>query len=310
MKFSNRNGWLYVKLRGQREKSTSLRDTPANRKLVASHMKHDEFFEKFNVNKDVPTVLELCEEVLAKLEKKLKFSSYKAYASAYKYWIVPHFNKRVSEIEPIHIYEWYEKFTGRSTLMIAEAVIKPAFEMAILRKYIKTTPLVISKPTIKSEYEIQPFTIEEMKALLSTKSKVKNFLGISMFTGLRSGEMFGLKWSDIDFQEMTIDIRRNVYQGVIQTPKTQSSMAKIDLPVEAEPYFRDQQFKTGLKEFVFYNANGTYIKSPATINYPFKELLKQLKIKDRGIHQTRHTFASQKLSMGGKIRMGVIYDAS
>jgi integrase len=301
MTFSNRNGWLYCRKRGERPKATGLRDTPANRKLFASHCQNDEFYEKFNVKKDIPTVIELCEEVISKLEKTLKRSTIIAYKSVLKSRIVPHFNRFVTEIEPYDIYKWYETFNDRSTLNTAISIIRKAFELAIIKKHIKTTPLVISKPTFKSNYEIKPFTLDEMKRILTSDSPIRDFLGISMFTGLRSGEMYALRWREIDFNEMTIDINNTVSKGVIQPPKTRASRAKIDLPVEALPYFRNQQMKTGMREFVFYNKWGNPIISPSVINHEYKKLLKRLGLEDRGIHQTRHTFASQKLSAGEKL---------
>ena len=63
MKIYTRNNILYDSSNGKRV-STKLKDTKENRKLITSYYKNDEFFKKFDVNKNVPSIVELCEEVL------------------------------------------------------------------------------------------------------------------------------------------------------------------------------------------------------------------------------------------------------
>lgn len=61
MTFYSRNEMLYVRINSKRL-STKMTDTVKNRKLVESYYRNDEFFNKFEINKQVPTVLELCEK--------------------------------------------------------------------------------------------------------------------------------------------------------------------------------------------------------------------------------------------------------
>ena len=63
MKLYNRNGILYIYLNGVR-KSSGLKDTKENRKLLENHHKRDEFYKKFDVNLEAKTVIEFCREVL------------------------------------------------------------------------------------------------------------------------------------------------------------------------------------------------------------------------------------------------------
>lgn len=298
MKFYNRDGVLYIRIDGKRI-STKLKDTARNRKLVKSYHKNDEFFKRFNVCKSIPTVNELCIEVLDEKEKDLKPNSYYSYLSLFNTKIKPHFTKPVSYYEPIHIDTWYKTFTDRSTLTTSEAVLRPAFEKAILKGYIKNTPFIISKPRFKSDYEINPFSFEELNILLSSENDFfVNYLGIACFTGLRTGEILGLKWSDIDFKKEKISVQRTATSGRLQSPKTKKSKSTIDLPIEALAYFKKQRLKTGLKEFVFYSRQGKNILYSGYINTQFKKFLSSNDVEIRTIYQTRHTFASLKLSIG------------
>ena len=163
MTFYDRKGILYVRINGKRV-STKLEYSKENIKLYKSYAKNEEFFKKFDVIKTSPTVVELCEEVLKEKEKTLKATSYKSYESLLKSRIIPFFgNKKVVDIKPIHISDFYKTFEDRNTLSTCEWLLKPAFEKAILMEIISTTPFIIKKPKIKSSgYEINPFNIEEV----------------------------------------------------------------------------------------------------------------------------------------------------
>ena len=71
MKLYNRNGILYIYINGIR-KSSGLKDTKENRKLLENHHKRDEFYEKFNVQTKSKTVIDFCNEVLEEKEKLLE----------------------------------------------------------------------------------------------------------------------------------------------------------------------------------------------------------------------------------------------
>ena len=301
MTFYSRKGILYIRMNGKRA-STKLEDTPKNRKLVESYHKNDEFFNKFNLNTKIPNVLDYCEQILLEKEKTVKSSTLICYYSVYNTKIKPYFkNKTVIEIKAIDISNFYKMFKDKGSRAVACVILKQVFERAIIEDYIKYSPLVVSYPRIKSNYEKNPFTLNEVNLILSTDSKIKNFLGVAFTTGMRGGEIIGLKWEDIDFVNDRISINRTIKYGIEQTPKTKGSLATIDLPIEAKIYFQNQLKLTGLKKsYVFLN-DGKRYNALSAISYHFTNLLKDLNLKHRGVHQTRHTFASLKLSYGERL---------
>ncbi len=304
MTFYNRNGVLYARINGQRV-STKLKDTKGNRKLFESYAKNDEFFKKFDVKENnIPTVIELCEEVMKEKEKTLKPNSLHTYLCFLNSRIIPFFGKKkVTEIKPIDIKKWYGSFTDRSSVITCEAILKPAFEIAILSEYIATSPFIIKKPKYKdSGYETKPFTHKELQKILDYNHYlIGNFLAIACFTGMRTGELFGLRWSDVDLKNREISIKQQFTKGYLQSPKTKKSKGIIDLPIEALPYFEKQRLKTGLREYIFYSPRNEPFKNTSYVNILLKKILKELNIEERSIYQTRHTFASIRLSMGERI---------
>lgn len=303
MTFYNRNGKLYVRINGRRI-STKLEDTPNNRKLVKSYYKNDEFFNKFGINNStLITVVEHCENVMEEKSNTLKHSTLRSYNSILKTRIKPYFkNITVVEVTPLFLKDFYKSLPCMSTLRIAKAILKDVFEESLLNKVIKSNPFnEISNPKFQSSYEINPFNYEELKLILNHESHIKNLLAIALLTGMRAGEIIALKWSDIDFKNMEIDVNKTVMYGIEGTPKTASSKAVIDLPQELLPFLKNQQKRTGLREYLFYSAQGKRFDSTISLSYYYKKVLKSLNIEYRGFHQTRHTFASLKLSMGERL---------
>lgn len=295
MKFYNRNGILYIRINGKRL-STKLKDTKANRKKVSEYYKDNEFFKKFNVSKEVPSLLELCEEVLEEKEKTLKPSSLSAYTSIYNAHIVPNFNKKVNLIKAYHIDEWYKKFTDRSTIVTCEAILRPAFEKAIIREYIDSSPLIVKKPRLKSDYKINPFNLNEINKLLTHKDDwFTNFLGVAFFTGARIGEILALEWNDIDFDNYTININKT-QSRYLMTPKSSSGIRVIDMLPQTEKFLKKQRHITGLSKLVFYTDKNKILKASSYLYARWKNLLKQTNLEYRNIYQARHSFASNMLS--------------
>lgn len=299
MNFYNRNGVLYIRVNGKRV-STKLDDTPQNRKLIKSYHKNDEFFKKFNVSKTTPTVLELCEEVLNEKSIALKTTSFIAYNSLYNSRIVPYFDKKkVTDIKAKHIEEWYKTFTDKQTIITCEAILKPAFEKAIVREFISSTPFLIKKPNLKSEYLIQPFNLLEIQKLIqNAPPRLKNIIAVMFYSGMRIGELIALRWSDIDFKRGLISINKTRNKGVEQPPKTKSSIRDIDMLSQCETYLLDQKKITGLGDYVFLGSNFRPYNSSDSLNYSWNVLLRKINLEKRGIYQLRHSFASNMLSNG------------
>lgn len=295
MRFYNRKGILYISVNGVR-KSTKLPYNKDNIKLVKSYHKNDEFFNKMGIVKDFPKIVDICKEVLEK--KNIKQTSYLAYESLLNSRIVPFFgSKRVNEIKPKDIEKFYYTFSDYSTLTTCLALLKPAFKSAVVREYIQSSPLNdVEKPKFKSSYTVKPFSLDEIEKILKVDTNIKNLLGVLFFTGIRIGEAFGLKWSDIDFENYEIHIKRTITKGIEQTPKTDSSYRVIDMLPQAENYLNAQKFKTGMCEYVFAPIKRKRYNSLTGVHKAWLETLKKCEFEPRELYQTRHSFASNMLS--------------
>ncbi|WQS36034.1 site-specific integrase [Helicobacter pylori] len=155
--------------------------------------------------------------------------------------------------------------------------------------------------TLKNAQEataIMPFNLEEVKTLIENAQslRLKAFLTVAFFTGMRTGEQLALTWEDIDFNEKKIVINKSLNElGSITTPKNKSSMREVDLLEPVGKILKElQESEPANKKFVFISMP----KRTTMFQRAFRALLKALNLKDRKLYTTRHTFASLMLSQG------------
>ncbi|MDY0051249.1 MAG: tyrosine-type recombinase/integrase [Aliarcobacter sp.] len=300
MTFINRNGMLYVSINGTR-KSTKLKYSKQNIKKFQSYYEDEEFFNNFNIKKDVPTLLQMCDLVLLEKETTIKVNSYRAYDILYNSRIKPYFkNMIVSDITPAVIYDFYKTFKDKSTLTTVTAILKFAFEKAIIKGYISSSPLIISKPKLKSNYKINPFTYDEANIIINSapSDTLKNLIGVAFYTGMRTGEILALKWENLNFENYTITVNCQMSFGYQNSTKTNSSNRIIDMISKTEYYLKEQFKITRSYEFVFLKSDNKPYHNSSSLYYIWKTLINSLNFDYRSFYQTRHTFASNMLSNG------------
>jgi integrase len=81
----------------------------------------------------------------------------------------------------------------------------------------------------------------------------RTMVGLAMLSGVRRGELFALRWRDLDQQDRTLAVREAVYEGRFDTPKTQAGVrqiplsdAALELVADWRPHQRDQARCVGL----------------------------------------------------------------
>ena len=103
-------------------------------------------------------------------------------------------------------------------------------------------------------------TVQQAAALLVALPLLpKTLVGLAILTGLRRGELFGLRWRDVDDEEQCITIRQAVYEGVFDTPKTVASRRCIPLSATGVQLFQEWRAvarRTGPEELVFATRSG------------------------------------------------------
>lgn len=168
-------------------------------------------------------------------------------------------------------------------------------------RYNFTTPGQRVKPLKIKRQDIAPFTLDEVNLILKTiRADYRDYFIVRFFTGMRTGEIHGLKWKYIDFKSRQILIRETLVRDEIEEEgKTDLSIREIfmsDVVYEALLRQRDVTFKHS--EFVFCNAFGKPYNLNNLTNRIWYPILRHLGFELRRPYTTRHTAATLWLAAG------------
>jgi integrase len=170
------------------------------------------------------------------------------------------------------------------------------------------------KPPRPPGREIAILTKSEVAILLRVAEPTWLYLPIlvGVTTGMRRGELLGLRWSDIDLKVARLTVNQSLEgKGVFKSPKTRQSRRTITLPaitVEALTRYRAEQAAERLRlglgkpELVFAHGDGSAF-DPDSISKGFNRLIKTAGVRRITFHGLRHTHISHQLIDGVHVKI-------
>ncbi|MEY2116971.1 tyrosine-type recombinase/integrase [Rhodanobacter sp. FW106-PBR-R2A-1-13] len=157
------------------------------------------------------------------------------------------------------------------------------------------------KPLRMKRSDVRPFSLEDTHALVQAiDPHYRNYLVTRFFTGMRSGEINGLRWVNVDRQRGLILVRETLVTGKLEEgTKTERSTRDIPmLPVVREAVEAQWECHDPSCPWVFPTPNGYPIDAKNFNNRVWKPLLARLGLPPRRPYQTRHTAATLMLAAG------------
>jgi len=254
------------------------------------------------------------------LEKYAPFLLTQTTLESYKRFINNHILPNLGhmylfDIKPLHIQDLIKQKSekGRAdgkngglskrSLKYIQQILNNIFKQAVKEGFISSNPAQDVKICYNyMENNVHVLTKEQVQKFLETAKSSQYYIAylIELTTGLRRGEILGLKWSDINWEQSSITIKREVVlingKPVLQERvKTNTSYRTLFISPEILELLK-QLPKTS--EFIFTTRNKTLI-NPRNFIRDFKNILKKAGLPQAiRFHDLRHTYATLLLQSG------------
>ncbi len=147
--------------------------------------------------------------------------------------------------------------------------------------------------------DVEPFTLEEVWRIIdNVRSDFRNYYTVRFLTGMRTGEIDGLPWANVDFSRRQILVREAMVYGEVVYTKNDGSFRSIDMSEPVYQALKAQREVTGDKRLVFCTRKGTPLCHQNVTKRVWYPLLDELGLSKRRPYQSRHTAATLWLAAG------------
>ncbi|MCK6203978.1 tyrosine-type recombinase/integrase [Bacillus infantis] len=270
---------------------------------ITSELKTGEYQETSIRFSDVVTLW------LEEKETNCRPSTLYSYKRALKAQIMPEFEKKiVSNIKPIDVHNFYQKLlkNGLTTKYISyvDGILKQILDKAVSFEIINSNPAKKTKRPKVQKVKQESWTVDQANTFLAAaKLTAKHYIAyyLALHTGMRIGEILGLKWSDIQNKQIHVQRTITLQEGryTLGDPKTYSSNRFI--PISDETASALEEHKKNQKnnplDLVVCTSKGN-IMWPYTLRYQMKSLCEKLDLPLIRFHDLRRTHTSILMDLG------------
>lgn len=248
---------------------------------------------------------------------KVRLTTLERYEQLARLHVVKHLGGiQVARLRAAHIESFYASLekdgqSGRSR-QAAGQLLGAVLSHAVKTNLIPFSPMThVPKPR-PDHREMTVLTSEQVRKLLDAAKprRLYPLIALAVATGMRQGELLGLKWQDFDLSDATVTVRRSLAQTkagfMLKEPKTKASARTITLPafaVDALIAHRAMMLAEGnIAAPVFCTRTGEHIEKGNLAAQVFRPIVAEAKLSGVRFHDLRHAHASQLLSAGESVK--------
>lgn len=248
------------------------------------------------------TLGELLLSFLECIQRTRQPSTYTSYRRVCQAHLLPTFGQtQLRDLTPPLLRDWISGLTlTAKTVNNILIPLRAILDEAVNDDRIKQSPLnrvvltkLLNRETLKSTYVVDPFSREEINAILThTDAAVRPLWQFAFFTGLRPSELIALRWRDIDWDKGLVYVRRAIVKKKEKTTKTEAGLRDVLLLSPACEALKAQQVYTQDQECIFQHPKKG---KPWQTDYQLREIawkpsLKKAGVRYRNPYQTRLCF--------------------
>jgi len=259
--------------------------------------------------------------LVGSVKDSVKLSTYDGYADLTRRHVIPAFRRtKLKDLTTDRVRDFrrskLDEGLSPRTVQYLLFLLRKALQQAVEDGHIPRNVAHGVKVSRSDKEEIRPLSAEETKEFLEAVSgnRFEALYVLAVTTGLRLGELLGLKWEDVDLKAKTLSVKRTLSGAegghpVFSTPKTAKSRRTVPLTrraVEALERHRAAQDEERAKLGAFWHNTGLVFRSTTSTpvnrhnltNRSFKPLLLEAGVRKIRFHDLRHTCATLLLSKG------------
>ena len=268
--------------------------------------------------KRIPLFSKVAEDWLEYKKPNIRQSTWRKYEGYTKNHFEELDNIKINRITTVRIEKFITKRQNQgmnlTTLRKLIVTLNQIMKYSVRHNYIGHNPVSnAERPKGKSEISadsdhdtIQILTPIEINKLIDseTDQEFKTLFQLAIASGAREGELFGLKWTDIDWFNGQIHIQRTFNENAWYKPKSKTSVRNIDIGPSTMATLREWKVACPPNELdlIFPNSKGNPLNHGNMLRRHFYPALKTAELPRVRFHDLRHTYASLLIAQGENIK--------